>query len=64
MEDGDDPGTRRIRLYPLSSIHICPPQDNELGYMAQAELEPEFIVYAAWDVEPLHRYSKLVLMIF
>ena len=28
----------------------------ELGYMAQADLEPEFVVYAAWDVEPLHRY--------
>ena len=28
----------------------------ELGYMAEANLEPEFVVYAAWDVEPLHRY--------
>ena len=28
----------------------------ELGYMAQEDLEPEFVVYAAWDVEPLHRY--------
>ena len=28
----------------------------ELGYMAEADLEPEFVVYAAWDVEPLHRY--------
>ena len=30
----------------------------ELGYMAQADLEPEFVVYAAWDVEPLHRYTS------
>ena len=30
----------------------------ELGYMAEADLEPEFVVYAAWDVEPLHRYPN------
>ena len=61
MEDGDDPGTLRLRciLHSQFHIHILPPQDNELGYMAQAELEPEFVVYAAWDVEPLHRYTKL-----
>ena len=33
-------------------------QDMELGYMAQAELEPEFVVYAAWDVAPLHRLRR------
>lgn len=35
-------------------------QDMELGYMAQAELEPEFVVYAAWDVAPLHRLHSLL----
>ena len=33
-------------------------QDMELGYFSEAELEPEFVVYAAWDVDPLHRYRR------
>ena len=37
-------------------------QDMELGYMCAADLEPEFVVYAAWDVEPLHRYQLINIM--
>ena len=47
----------------LFSSHISP-QDMELGYMAKADLEPEFVVYAAWDVEPLHRYISCLRLGF